>query len=214
MDKKDDIGPADNCQHCDFRSVALEYPLSETDGFRVVCDVHPITAGHILIIPKEHISCLGAYPDQLYREFLTLYRKFTSFILQAYGSVSTFEHGKTGQTVFHSHIHVFPFTGPETEIIPEGKAYFKEITDIDGIRLFYRSLGAYLFFSIGDRKWLADISLGYPGFFRDRFARALKHPEKGNWKEMQKNKPLMTEAEKDIREIIAGYHKYSGSLSG
>ena len=41
--------------HCDRNGFAFSHPLEETDSFLVVCDVHPLMEGHILIIPKEHL---------------------------------------------------------------------------------------------------------------------------------------------------------------
>jgi hypothetical protein len=37
---------------------------------------------------------------------------------------------------------------------------------------------------IEDNKWVVDVNLAAPRFFRDRFAVALGKPEKGNWKQM------------------------------
>ncbi|MBU1000029.1 HIT domain-containing protein [Patescibacteria group bacterium] len=60
----------------------------------MVCDANPVVGGHILIIPKSHLSCIGEYSKNLFKEFLNLYKKVSEFLLKAYGSVSTFEHGK------------------------------------------------------------------------------------------------------------------------
>jgi diadenosine tetraphosphate (Ap4A) HIT family hydrolase len=123
-------GLRENCPHCDPNSFALKHKLRTTEIFYIVCDVHPITEGHILIIPKQHLSCIGVYPDNLLEEVQALYQKTTSFIKTVYGSVSTFEHGITGQTVFHSHIQMFPYEGRIETIIPEGKQYLSCIDDI------------------------------------------------------------------------------------
>jgi hypothetical protein len=59
----------------------------------------------------------------------------------------------------------------------------------------------YLFFSIGNKMWVVDTNIGKPRFFRDRFAIALHHPERGNWKEMRVNKLVMEEASQDILDL-------------
>ena len=107
-----------NCPHCNLASQAFRYPLEQTDEFYLVVDSHPIVEGHILIIPKSHVSCIGEYPQQLFEDFIKLNSKVSEFLLREYRTVSTFEHGIFGQTVFHSHIHYLPFKGESTDIVP------------------------------------------------------------------------------------------------
>ncbi|MFH0773355.1 MAG: HIT domain-containing protein [bacterium] len=196
-----------NCPHCDTKSFALKFPLQETHNFWVICDVHPLTKGHILIMPKKHFSCFGEYPQFLLDEFHTLYKKCSNFLLDSYGSVSSFEHGKIGQTVFHSHIQMFPYSGIETQIVQEGPSVLTKIKDINELRNVFEEKGMYLFFSIGRNMWIVDIHIGTPRFFRDRFAQALFHPERGNWKEMRNNKELMKEAQDDITDLMSRWKK-------
>lgn len=171
---KNDI--RNNCPHCDPKSFALKYPLQETNNFWIVCDVHPLTKGHILIIPKKHLSCIGEFPQLIFDEFLQLYKKCSEFLFKTYGSISSFEHGKIGQTVFHSHVQMFPFNGSEGSIIPEGKSHISRIDSLEDLKTIYHKQGSYLFFSIGEKEWLVNIKIGKPGFFRDRFANALHQP--------------------------------------
>lgn len=190
-----------NCPHCDPNSFALKYPLEETKNFWIVCDVHPLVEGHVLIIPKKHLSCIGEYPSDEYLEFLSLFHKYSDFIEKTYGSVSTFEHGKIGQTVFHSHVHLLPYKGNPLEIIPEGLNNLTSFDDFSNLKEIFIQEGKYLFFSISKQKWTVDTKLGAPRFFRDRFANALHVPERGNWKEMDKNLDLMQNATKEMKEL-------------
>ena len=169
------------CPFDDSNNIAFTYLLEETADFKIVCDYNPLKEGHILIIPKEHIPSIGEYPDQLFNNFLKVYQKVSKFILSNYGSLSTFEHGKIGQTVFHSHVHLLPFNGNSIDIIPEGKDYIEEIKNLDDLR----GKKEYLFFSINDKKWIVNTEIGVPRFFRDRFANAIGEPERGNWKIVQ-----------------------------
>ena len=141
-----------HCPHCDTSSEAYKYLLERTDNFSVVCDAHPITEGHILIIPKQHLSCVGEYPENLYKDFLILYKKVSEFLFKIYGSISSFEHGKFGQTVFHSHIHLIPFKGRVADIIPEGNDKLTVLNDLSEIRNIFKEYGGYLFLSIEDNK--------------------------------------------------------------
>ncbi len=188
-----------NCPHCDLASQTFNYLLEQTDNFSIVCDVHPIIEGHILIIPKQHISCIGEYPKELYEEFINLNDKVSDFLLKEYGSVSSFEHGIFGQTVFHSHIHYLPFRGNTKDIVPEEEKIFK-INDLSELQKLFKRDGGYLFFSIDKNKWSVDTNIVAPRFFRDRYAKVLGRPERGNWKSMRTEKSLMKQAvEENIR---------------
>lgn len=197
-----------NCPHCDPNSFALKYPLEETNNFWIVCDVHPLIEGHVLIIPKKHLSCIGEYPTPEYLEFLSLFKKYSDFIKKTYGAISAFEHGKIGQTVFHSHVHLLPFNGSPLEIIPEGLNNLVLFNDFSYLKDVFRKEGKYLFFSISDQKWTVDTKLGVPRFFRDRFANALHVPERGNWKDMDKNKNIMEKARVEMRQLQNSWNSF------
>ncbi|MFZ5845012.1 MAG: HIT domain-containing protein [Patescibacteria group bacterium] len=190
-----------DCPHCDLQSFALEHPLFTTENFLVVCDVHPLVEGHLLIIPRKHISCVGEYSEAMFLEFKDLYSQFSYFVKDAYGAVSSFEHGIAGQTVFHAHTHILPYAGDLLSIIPEGKEKTRAIKDISELRDIYRNEGEYLFFSIDNNYWLVDTNLAVPRFFRGRFARALGVPERGNWKEVRQNKQLMARISAEITNL-------------
>lgn len=197
-----------NCLHCQITSSALEHILDQNKNFYIVCDAHPIIRGHILLIPKKHISCVGEYSHELLSEFQLLYKKVSTFIKTTYGSVATFEHGVIGQTVFHSHTHFFPFTGTVNDIIHEGTKHLKPITDFIELKKAYEKDKKYLFFSIEERKFLVDAALGKPRFFRDRFANALGNKDRGDWKSMNKNTKLMSKASQEIALLESDWKRY------
>lgn len=199
----------ESCPHCDADSFALEHPLKETTYFRIVCDVHPLEEGHILIIPKRHVSCIGEYTHEEFEEFLVLYRECFEFIRSQYGSIASFEHGKVGQTVFHSHVHLLPFSQSIHDIVPEGERRLVKIHDISDIVTMYKREHEYLFVSIGNEKWFVDTKLGTPGFFRERFAQALHNAERGNWKFMHKNHTLMRAADAEMKNCKEKWQQYS-----
>lgn len=199
----------ENCPHCDPNSFALKYPLKETKDFWVVCDVHPLIEGHVLIIPKKHLSCIAEYPDDVYQEFVALFTEFSLFIQKTYGCVSTFEHGKIGQTVFHSHIHLLPFEGVPTQMVPEGENYLLKIDGFEQLKTTFETEGKYLYFSIAEQMWIVDVSIGAPRFFRDRFAVAVGVPQRGNWKEMDADSETMKKAVVEMKALQSKWQLYS-----
>ena len=200
----------EKCPHCDTTSQAFKYTLEQTDNFFVVCDANSIVEGHILIIPKEHVSCIAEYSDELFKEFLELNNKVSKFLLDEYGSVSSFEHGIFGQTVFHSHIHYLPFKGKETDIVSEANK-LEKINDLTELKNLFKKDNGYLFFSIGDDLFSVNVDIAAPRFFRDRFAIALGRPERGSWKEMRANPELSKKAEKDCLNAQEKWKTYSAA---
>jgi len=198
-----------NCPHCDPNSFALKYPLEKYENFWIVYDVHPLIEGHILIISKKHLSCIGAYPENIFQEFLLIYKRFINFLKIQYGSVAVFEHGRLGQTVFHSHIHLFPFKGSSSTIVPEGKDKLKQILNLSELITIYEKDGGYLFFAINSNLFLVDKTLSAPRFFRDRFARVLGRVERCNWKEMRTDKAIMKKATKEIHNLQDKWRKFT-----
>lgn len=181
------------CPFCDDKRWAFDTKLYATERFHIICDVHPLCEGHILIIPKRHVPCIGDYTPEEFKEFEEIYAKMGKWVRDQYGSLATFEHGVIGQTVFHSHVHLMPFSGQSEDIIPEGSDKIHSLNSLMELKPLFQKEGKYLFFSIGEKKWTVDTQLGFPRFFRDRFAAALGCPELANWKETRKNPALLAQ---------------------
>ena len=86
--------------------------------------------------------------------------------------------------------------------MPEGEKYLTKIEKLEELREIYEKEEKFLFFSVGEEKWVVNTTLAAPRFFRDRFAKALGKPELGNWKEMHQNKELMQEGAENIEKFI------------
>jgi len=200
------------CLHCPG-GYALKNYLFVDDDFWIVCDVHPLIEGHIEVIPKKHISCMGALDDAAFDRYKELYKKVTDFLAKTYGDFGVFEHGITGQTVFHAHVHFLPFNKTVDDVVPE-KELIKTISNLDELRHALKKDGKYLFFSIGDNKFLVDTKIGQPRFFRDRFADALGAGERGNWKETEKNEELMKTFDDEVKSLKNKWNKFFANKKG
>jgi diadenosine tetraphosphate (Ap4A) HIT family hydrolase len=201
---------SDYCRFCDATSDTYKWLLEETDGFRIVGDDHPLTEGHILIVPKKHVSCIGAYSEPLLDEFTEVFEKSSKFVRDTYGSVSSFEHGIFGQTINHSHIHLLPFQGTPNAIVLEGDNYLRQLNAFRELHEELELHNGYLLFTLGNEKWLADTSLSLPRFFRERFARALNRPEIADWKAVQSDAEKMSRFAEENKSTIEKWSTYNG----
>ena len=97
-----------DCTFCQ-RSTIASYILKETQNFYLVADHAPLVESHVLIVPKTHYACYGAAPAALDAELFSLKSDVQSFFEQYYHPAIFWEHGVFHQTVFHAHLHCFPF---------------------------------------------------------------------------------------------------------
>jgi len=77
-----------------------------------IADGYPVTDGHTLVIPNEHVASLYDLPASAQAEVWNLVRTVRSRLSQD-GDVEGFNIGindgtAAGQTVLHAHIHVIP----------------------------------------------------------------------------------------------------------
>lgn len=130
-----------NCTFCQRSEIA--YVLKETSNFLVAADHAPLVEGHLLIIPKQHYTCYGSVPPELDAELFALKREVQRFLARYYAPVVFWEHGIFRQTVFHAHLHCFPFGEAEYDSV-EG-LHSVVVHSQDDIRAWYAAKGHYFY---------------------------------------------------------------------
>lgn len=83
------------------------YKIAETDTHIAFLDIHPIVAGHTLVVPKQEIDYLFDLPDSLLSETMMFAKKVALGIDRALHPIRT---GiiVEGLEVPHAHIHLIP----------------------------------------------------------------------------------------------------------
>jgi diadenosine tetraphosphate (Ap4A) HIT family hydrolase len=133
--------PRADCPFCTRQH--LRNILEESQSFFLLADHAPLIEGHILLVPKAHYSCYGTVPPDLEPEFLLMKARATAFLRQAYRAPIFFEHGIFRQTVFHAHLHCFPFGKVELDLAahhPHPAPHLKDVRD------WYAEKGQYFYF--------------------------------------------------------------------
>ncbi len=131
-----------DCTFCHLDSIE-NYILEETAHFLIVADHAPLVEGHLLIIPREHYACYGAVPAELDGELLALKQDVYLFFTQYYALPVHWEHGIFRQTVFHAHLHCFPFG--EIGYMPDRKRQHHKVHSQNDIRDWYKQNGHYFY---------------------------------------------------------------------
>ena len=117
----------ENCVFCDKKKIIGLF--AERYGFYINASVGQISdGGYVLIIPKEHVPCLGALNEEQTKSFLRTRADVWDKIFQKYhrsvaNNIITFEHGIVGQTVKHAHLHILPTV---VDLTPKIRADFPE----------------------------------------------------------------------------------------
>jgi len=105
---------ADRCVFC--RVVAGDAPSSivfESDSLVAFMDIDPVTPGHLLVVPREHLPDLADLPDELASDMFRVARLLAAALrrtgLRCDGINLFYADGEAAfQEVFHAHLHVFP----------------------------------------------------------------------------------------------------------
>jgi histidine triad (HIT) family protein len=100
--------PEKNCLFC--KIVAGKIPslkVYENDKFLAFLDIHPVSSGHTLLIPKAHYPWMHETPDDLVGEVFITAKKLMNAIKDGlpcdYVQVTI-----VGKDVPHLHIHLMP----------------------------------------------------------------------------------------------------------
>lgn len=85
------------------------YKIYEDDVTYAFLDIHPITPGHTLVIPKKQVEFLWDLDDETYRAVTASAKKVALHLRKVLG-VPFIGEQVIGVDVPHAHVHLVPFT--------------------------------------------------------------------------------------------------------
>jgi len=94
-------------------------PMWMTPSFVLFPTLGPLSLGHMLLTPRDHITAYGHLPRVLHEEANTALRSARQY-LRRFGSPLCFEHGSANELgaggcgVVHAHMHVLPLRSSVT----------------------------------------------------------------------------------------------------
>jgi histidine triad (HIT) family protein len=99
--------------------------IYEDDHTFAFLDIHPITPGHILVVPKKQVEFLWDLDEQYYGALMATTKKL-ALHLRSTLDVPFVGEQVIGVDVPHAHIHLIPFTtvqeyhnNPDTSVEPD-----------------------------------------------------------------------------------------------
>lgn len=105
-------GLIDSIEHDDVAT--HDTPLYADNDFVVVPSLGAVGVGHVLVVSREHVLCVGAADDVLRARLETLLDSLGRAMESRFGAVATFEHGPSsagsaaGCGIDHLHVHLAP----------------------------------------------------------------------------------------------------------
>jgi len=100
------------CRYCERDYQRSDRSVLENELFFANYDNHPVSRGHMKIIPKRHIDSLASLTGLECIALLEMIQRAKALIDHEYHpdgyNIGDNEGEAAGQTVFHLHIHVIP----------------------------------------------------------------------------------------------------------
>lgn len=98
--------------HCIFCHDILESQIIyESEHFKVVFDIDPIQAGHVLIISKAHYMNYLELPEEVLMDLVSVERKLIEVFesqMHCYATTIVRNNGNAMDNGTHFHVHVIP----------------------------------------------------------------------------------------------------------
>lgn len=99
-----------SCLFCDIiTGTSPSHTIMETDAVVAILDIHPISDGHTLILPKKHVTDLYALDAETTVNVIESAKVLANVLMEAfdYDGVSLMQSNGAFQDVPHFHLHVF-----------------------------------------------------------------------------------------------------------
>ena len=112
IDKTPETGSKQSCVFCEIDS-HMSSVLLESEHFYLTQDKFPVTPGHLLIIPKRHITSLSDLSETEWYDLRVVLEEACSLLKTGDNQITGFNIGinigsDAGQTIPHLHVHVIP----------------------------------------------------------------------------------------------------------
>lgn|SRR3989338_8918195 len=166
-----------NCLFCQTTKIKEDI-LWNSKNFYVKVGVGILAPGHVMLIPKVHISCLAELSAPLSKEFLLIKERVINKIKLSFSEPIAYEHGVYGQSVNHAHLHILPQKNQYYRLENLKESLFEglkstRIGDFFQLKEIFKEEGSYFYLEAKGQKWIFHTKGKPEGkyTFRKEFAR-------------------------------------------
>ena len=165
------------CLFCQFDELKPDI-LWKSKNFFVKVGVGILAPGHIMVVPKKHISCFAELPSGLIKEFMSIKEDAFNKVKHNFSEPILYEHGIYGQSIPHAHMHLVPSKNEFYDLQNIKENIFKSlkstrIDDMLQIAGVFKKEGSYFYLEQNGSKWVIHTQGHEKGkfTFRKEFAR-------------------------------------------
>ena len=207
---------APKCNFCDYSvHERRNQIIAQTDDFYCVPSIGQICeGGHLMIIPKKHVSCLGAMEESSFVEFERFVDRIKKAVTDIYQKPIMFEHGIVGQPTRHAHLQMLPISTSLDECITWDFDKKMQLNSIRELAQIYKSGGQYLFSQNSQGVMHAYTGEQFSQNLRKVVADAVGKSERGDWKTLRANHEraqhddvLINETVEKLRQALNAQNK-------
>jgi len=103
----------EDCIFCKIVSKQIPSDIVfEDEKVLAFLDIRPVSKGHLLVVPKKHISDVLSAEDDTLKDMIPKVKKVAHAVMKATGAhgmnITTNIGEASGQTIFHLHFHLIP----------------------------------------------------------------------------------------------------------
>ena len=185
-----------DCIFCQIRKIESDI-LFKSNNFFVKVGVGILAPGHVMIVPKKHISCFGELPKQLNKEFILIKNQVIDRIKSNISDPIIYEHGIYNQSISHAHLHFVPAKNEYYHLQNIKEKLFRgskstQISSMSQLVDIFRKEGSYIYLEEMGKKWIFHTK-GQPEgkfTFRKEFARLTGSHSIVKWQTMTEEEKL------------------------
>jgi len=166
--------------------------LFQSQNFVAVPTRGSIVPGWVLIVPRNHFLCIGAFDSETFSEFIMFRAAVAEALRSAFGPVAFFEHGPAtpstliGCGVDHAHLHIVATSADLREGADRIATGALRWTSLDHMRALsnYHAEGlAYLYVEQFGNSFICSPETIESQLFRKVIASVVGEPSKYDWKQ-------------------------------
>ena len=167
--------------------------LFESPNFVAMPTRGSLIEGWLLIVPREHHYCVGAFSPVLLAEFQLFRREVRQAMESIYGPVVAFEHGAAGSGrpvgcgVDHAHLHLVPWLGSFADAVARYGVQDFQWQDVDGFHalstIHYTNEDYLIFEEVNGVARMAVSDVIPSQFFRQVIAASIGQRDRYDWKQ-------------------------------
>lgn len=129
--------------------------VAETRHFLLLAAAEPLVEGHLLLVPRDHLSCLAAFPASLDAELARLKERALQMLAETCGQAALFERGDPRSASAHAQIHALAVGQDLLPELREGRAAVA-VDDLEQARAEAQRRGRYLYWESGTARAVLD----------------------------------------------------------